>query len=315
MPDAGHASAGHASAAPRAVDVVRLMSALAFAAKAHANQRRKGAAQEPYVNHLIEVAAMVAEVTGGADEDALLAAILHDVVEDTPATLDELADAFGAEVARVVAENSDDMTLPKDERRRARIAAAPGKSPRGRLVKTADLISNLRAMASSPPAGWPTDRKLGYLDGCRALMDAARGPNPAIESLFDEAAAACERAIREDHAADVEGRARAIAQLDAAAGQPVHLIYLANTERRALGPVDVDRFCDRIARTFPSAVIQQAESIYEGARRPILMARIRTDSTEAIMALAQRLCLDFDQRFVGVEVGGRYVRVYADDTG
>jgi len=297
------------------VDVLRLMRAMAFAARAHANQRRKGAAQEPYVNHLIEVAATVAEATGGADEDALIAALLHDVVEDTPATLADLEAAFGAEVARVVAENSDDMSLPKDERRRARIAAAPHKSARGRLVKAADLISNLNAMAASPPAGWPTDRKLGYLDGCRALMDAARGPNPGVERLFDETAAACERAIREDHAADVEGRARAVAQLDAGAGQPVHMIYLANTERRALGPADLDRFCDRIARTFPSAVIQQADAIYEGARRPILIARIRTDSTEAIVALAQRLCLDFGQRFVGVEVSGRYVRVYADDTG
>jgi hypothetical protein len=90
---------------------------------------------------------------------------------------------------------------------------------------------------------------------------------------------------------------------------------MANTGRRALTEADVDLFCDRIARSFPSATIQREEAIYEGARRPILMARIRTDSTDAIVALAQRLCLDFDQRFVGLEVGGRYVRVYADDTG
>lgn len=295
-------------------DIRRVMAALAFAARAHANQRRKGAAQEPYVNHLIEVAQLVAEATGGADEDAIMAALLHDAVEDTPATAEELARLFGAEVARVVVENSDDMTLPKDERRRARIAAAPRKSARARLVKAADLISNLRAMAASPPAGWPTDRKLGYLDGCRALMEAARGFNPAIEAAFAETAAETERAIREDQISDAEGRRRVVAHLDAAVGQPVHLLYMANTGRRDLSEADVDLFCDRIARSFPSATIQREEAIYEGARRPILMARIRTDSTDAIVALAQRLCLDFDQRFVGLEVGGRYVRVYADDT-
>jgi hypothetical protein len=304
------------SAAPdSAAAVLRILDALAFAARAHANQRRKGAAQEPYVNHLIEVAQLVAEATGGTDPDAIVAALLHDAVEDTPTTADELADRFGPEVARMVAENSDDMTLPKDERRRARIAGAARKSPRARLVKAADLVSNLRAMAASPPAGWSSDRKLGYLEACRQLMDAARGPNPSIEAVFDATAAETERAIRADLADDAEGRARAVARLDAAAGQPVHVVYLPNTRRRALTEADVDLFCDRIARVFPAAVIQREEAIYEGARRPILLARIRTDSTEAIVALAQRLCLDFAQRFVGVEVDGRYLRIYADDTG
>jgi len=291
----------------RAPDILRVMTALDFAARAHANQRRKGAAQEPYVNHLIEVARLVAEASGGGDEDAVVAALLHDVVEDTPVTAEELAAAFGAEVARVVVENSDDMSLPKDERRRARIAAAARKSARARLVKAADLISNLRAMA--------TDRKLGYLDGCRQLMDAARGPNPAIEAVFDATAAAVERAIREEQIDASDGHAAAVAQLDRAAGQPVYMLYLPNTERRPLTEADLDLFCDRIARSFPSATIQRADAIFEGARRPVLLARIRSDSGSAIVALAQRLCLDFRQRFVGVEVDGRYVRVYADDTG
>ncbi len=302
-------------ARPRAPDILRVMAALDFAARAHANQRRKGAAQEPYVNHLIEVARLVAEASGGADEDAVVAALLHDVVEDTPVTAEDLAAAFGAEVARVVIENSDDMSLPKDERRRARISAAPRKTARARLVKAADLISNLRAMAHSPPAGWPADRKLGYLDGCRQLMDAARGPNPAIEAVFDATAAEVERAIREEQIDASEGHAAAVAQLDRAAGQPVYMLYLPNTERRPLTEADLDLFCDRIARSFPSATIQRADAIFEGARRPVLLARIRSDSGSAIVALAQRLCLDFRQRFVGVEVDGRYVRVYADDTG
>ena len=295
-------------------DIDRVFDALTFAARAHANQRRKGAAQEPYINHLIEVADLVRAATDGTDEDALVAALLHDVVEDTPVTSDEIAERFGDEVARAVLENSDDMTLPKDARRAARIAAAAHKSHRARLVKAADLISNLRAVAKSPPAGWGCDRQLGYLDGCRQLMDAMRGFNPALEARFDAETAEAERIIRAQMIPGLDVDA-AVAQLDAAGGQPVHLIYLANTERAELGDAAVEMLCAIIARSFPSAVVEEAHGIYEGARRPVLIARIRTDSTGGIVALAQRICLEFHQRFVGIEVGGRYLRVYADDTG
>ncbi|CAN3992451.1 hypothetical protein [Methylocystis bryophila] len=103
--------------------------------------------------------------------------------------------------------------------------------------------------------------------------------------------------------------------LDSVIGQAVHLVYLPNTKGRAITDADVDRLCETISRNFPSATVQHAEAIFDGSRRPILLARIRTDSTDAVVALAQRLCLVFDQRFVGIEVGGRYIRVYADDTG
>ncbi len=295
--------------------VTRLTGALAFAARAHANQRRKGAAQEPYINHLVEVLDLVAKATDGEDTELLIAALLHDVCEDTAVTQSELAEAFGDRVAGIVHENSDDMSLPKDERRRRRIAGMATKSPEARIVKMADIISNLRAIMTSPPAGWPTDRKLGYLEGCRQLVDAGRGANATLEAAFDETAAEVERAVRTESADDADGRRTALRELDADIGQPVHLVYLPNTGGRRLGEPDVDKLCGIIARSFPSATVQPAEAIYEGRRRPILMARIRTDSTEAVVTLAQRLCLAFDQRFIGVEVGGRYIRIYADDTG
>lgn len=309
----GALATGPRDDAARPVDPLSLWEALGFAAAAHANQRRKGAAQEPYVNHLIEVAGLVLEATAGRDAAAAVAALLHDVVEDTPTTLSDLEAHFGADVARLVAETSDDMSLPKDERRRARIAAASRKSARARLVKTADLISNLRAVSKSPPAGWGADRQLGYLDGCRQLMDAMRGPHPGLEARFDAEAAAAERLIREQMAPGLDVPA-VVARLDSAAGQPVHLVYLANTEREPLGAAELERFCDLIAQGFPSAVIEEAHGLYEGARRPVYVARIRTDATEAVVALAQRLCLAFRQRFVGIEIDGRYLRIYSDDT-
>lgn len=295
--------------------IPRLTAALAFAAEAHANQRRKGAAQEPYLNHLIEVMDLVAQATGGDDPELLIGALLHDVVEDTPVTLEEVAERFGPRVAEIVRDASDDMSLPKDERRRARIAAMARKPAASRMVKIADVISNLRAIATSPPAGWPADRKLGYLDGCRHLIDAGRGANAALEAVFDETAAQVERCVRDGAALEIDGRVAAAHHLENAIGQPVYLVYLANTTARALTAADTGRLAEIIARSFPSATIQAAEAIYEGQLRPVLIARLRTDSTEAVVALAQRLCLAFDQRFVGIEVGGRYIRIYADDTG
>lgn len=294
--------------------VTEMTRALAFAAEAHANQRRKGAAQEPYINHLIEVLDLVARATGGADPELLQAAVLHDVIEDTARGAADVADAFGVRVRDIILENSDDMSLPKEERRRHRIAAMATKSAAARIVKMADVISNLRAMAVSPPAGWSADWKLGYLDGCRKLIDAGRGANAELEALFDQTARDVERAIREEAAFEIEGRKVAVRHLENAVGQQVHLIYLPNTGCRALGDADMETFCQILARNFPSATVQQADAIYEGRRRQILLARVRTDSTEAIVSLAQRLCLDFDQTFVGVEVDGRYVRIYSDDT-
>jgi hypothetical protein len=294
--------------------VTELARALTFAAAAHVNQRRKGAAQEPYIGHVIEVLDLVACATGGDDIELCVAALLHDVIEDTAVTPAAIEDAFGPRVLRIVEENSDDMTLPKEERRRRRITAMARKSPEARIIKIADVISNLRALVASPPAGWSAERKLGYLNGCRQLVDAGRGVNSEIEALFDLAAADAERSIREEAVLDVDGHAVALRQLESAIGQPVHLVYLLNNANRPITEADVDTFCRAIARSFPGATVQHAEALFEGRRRPVLVARIRSDDTESVVALAQHLCLTFDERFVGIEVEGRYIRIYADDT-
>jgi len=294
--------------------ITELTRALTFAAAAHVNQRRKGAAQEPYIDHVIEVLDLVACATGGGDVELCMAALLHDVIEDTAVPPAAIEEAFGPRVLRIVAENSDDMALPKEERRRRRIAAMPGKSPEARIIKIADVISNLRALVASPPAGWSAERRLGYLNGCRQLVDAGRGVNSEIEALFDRTAADAERSIREEDSMNIDDHAAALRRLESAIGQPVHLVYLPNTANRPITDADVDTLCREIARSFPAATVQHAEALFEGHRRPILLARIRSDSTESVVALAQRLCLTFNERFVGIEVEGRYIRIYADDT-
>ena len=294
--------------------ITELSRALVFASRAHTNQRRKGAAQEPYINHLIEVMDLVGRTTDAADVELMIAALMHDVLEDTPVTPAELTDAFGARVTAIVQECSDDMTLPKPERRAHRIASMPGKSPEARMVKTADVISNIRAMVISAPAGWTAEWKLHYLDGCRQLITAGRGVNPALEAVFDQTHDDALAAIREGRQMSIDGVPEALHELQNTIGQPVHKVYMANTQARPLTDEDLDKLGRMIAARFPSGTIEKGHAVYDGRMREIFMTYIRTDSSSAIVAFAQQLCVDFGQTFAGIEVGGRYIRIYADDT-
>ncbi|MDV7144612.1 HD domain-containing protein [Tropicimonas sp. TH_r6] len=295
-------------------DTLTLARALTFAADTHRNQRRKGAAQEPYINHLIEVMELVAQATDGQDGEILVAALLHDAIEDAGVTAEEIEARFGARVARIVVENTDDMSLSKPERRARRIAAMGDKPVDSRIVKIADVVSNLRSLVVSAPAGWDVERKLNYLKGCRQLIEAGRGANAALETLFDETAVEVESSVRGDRPMTIGGREEALRHLEVEMGQHVHLVYLPNTQLRWLTGADIQKLAQEAAIFFPSAAIHEAHATFDGKLRKILLARIRTDDSDAVVAFGQRLCLAFEQEFVGIEVGGRYIRVYADDT-
>ena len=171
-------------------DVLALTRALIFAARKHSDQRRKGAAAEPYVNHLAEVALLVAEATEGRDVEAVVAALLHDTLEDTRTTREELEREFGPEVAAVVAEVTDDKGLPKAERKRLQVEHAARKSDRAKLVKIADKTSNLRSILESPPLGWDRARRREYFEWSRRVVAGCRGVSPRLEGWFDSAYAA-----------------------------------------------------------------------------------------------------------------------------
>jgi len=162
-----------------------LLRAAEFAAVLHTDQRRKGARAEPYINHPIEVARLIAQATEGTCTDAIIAALLHDTVEDTAATLKDVAAAFGDEIAAIVAEVTDDKSLPKAERKKRQVESAAAKSYPARLVKLADKISNLQSMQESPPAGWPLIRRREYFLWTRAVVDRLRGTNAELETRFD----------------------------------------------------------------------------------------------------------------------------------
>lgn len=167
--------------------VVLIARAADFAARAHVAQRRKGDAQEPYINHLAEVALLLTQATGGEDATLVAAGWLHDTLEDTDTEREELETLFGPAVAAIVAEVTDDKSLVKAERKRLQVETAPHKSEQARLLKMADKTSNLRAIASSPPSGWDFARRLAYLDWAEAVVAGCRGLNPQLEQTFDEA--------------------------------------------------------------------------------------------------------------------------------
>ncbi|MGE0627882.1 MAG: HD domain-containing protein [Hyphomicrobiaceae bacterium] len=166
---------------------VLIARAANYAARMHTSQRRKGIAQEPYLNHLAEVAMLVAEATDGNDPVLVAAAWLHDTLEDTEAEREELEALFGRDVAAIVAEITDDKSLKKAERKRLQIENAPQKSRQARLLKIADKTSNLRALAISPPAGWDAARREEYVAWAEAVVAGCRGLNTELEKTFDAA--------------------------------------------------------------------------------------------------------------------------------
>lgn len=165
----------------------RLLSALAFAAQKHRDQRRKDLVASPYINHPIALANVLANETDIDDERVLVAAILHDTLEDTETTVIELVREFGQEIADIVVEVSDDKALPAAERKRLQVEHAGTISRRAKLVKLADKICNLRDIANSPPADWSLERQRAYFDWAKAVVDNLRGAHLSLEHVFDEA--------------------------------------------------------------------------------------------------------------------------------
>ncbi len=164
-----------------------VMKALEFAAHKHRDQRRKDASASPYINHPIALANVLTREGGVAEESVLIAAILHDTLEDTQTTRAELADTFGEHIASIVVEVTDDDRLLKAERKRLQIEHAASISREAKLVKLADKICNVRDVADHPPARWDLARRREYFDWAKAVVDRMRGTHAELERRFDAA--------------------------------------------------------------------------------------------------------------------------------
>jgi len=174
---------------------IAVLRAADAAARWHVNQRRKGANQEPYINHLLEVATFVAVATEGKDPELVVAALLHDSIEDHEVPRAVLAEKFGEGVAALVEEVTDDKSLPKQERKQLQIEHAAKASRRAKILKLADKTSNLRSIAVSPPPDWSVKRRLEYVAWARSVTAGLIGVSDWLEAEFAEAAKQAERSI------------------------------------------------------------------------------------------------------------------------
>jgi len=167
-------------------DLTLIIKAVNFAAAKHRGQSRKDEENTPYINHPISLANLLVHEGGVTDINIIMTALLHDTIEDTDATADEIEALFGATIKDFVLEVSDDKSLPSPERKRLQIAHASSCSYEARLVKLADKICNLQDMQTRPPVKWSLLRKQEYFDWASEVIDQLRGTHAELEVMFDE---------------------------------------------------------------------------------------------------------------------------------
>jgi len=164
-----------------------VMKAADFAARAHRRQRRKDEEATPYVNHVIEVAFLLAQA--GCEAEVVAAGLLHDTIEDTGVTYEELAVEFGPRVADLVAAVTDDKSLPKQVRKEKQVEHARAASAEVGAIKTADKTSNLRSIHAAPPAGWSIERRIEYVAWTHRVVSSLPSPNEALMVEYSAARA------------------------------------------------------------------------------------------------------------------------------
>mmetsp|Transcript_7909 Transcript_7909/g.17318 ORF Transcript_7909/g.17318 Transcript_7909/m.17318 type:complete len:203 (-) Transcript_7909:216-824(-) len=166
------------------MSIVDFVDACNFAAQKHVNQRRKGD-DSPYINHTIGVAHILT-LAGISDVDILKAAVLHDTVEDTDTSIEELYARFGEKVGGIVKQVSDDKSLSKVERKKHQVTHAANVSVGARLVKLADKLYNCQDIITSPPKGWSMERAQGYFVWSKKVVDQLKGLNEYLDDAFSE---------------------------------------------------------------------------------------------------------------------------------
>lgn len=164
-----------------------IVKALKFAEHKHRFQCRKDSCKSPYIKHPIDLLSILVNEADITDENVLCAALLHDTIEDTDTSAEELRIVFGEKITNIVLEVTDDKDLPKQERKELQVAHAAHSSPEAKLVKFADKIANVRDIKIDPPQGWDQLRIDEYYAWSKRVIDQLRGTNETLETLFDRA--------------------------------------------------------------------------------------------------------------------------------
>ena len=177
-------------------DINKLIEAASFAAQRHTGHQRKGSDKQPYINHPLEVANLLANVGKVDDIDVLIAGLLHDTVEDVGVKKEEIEERFGDRVTGFVMEVTDDKSLPKPERKRLQVEHAPHLSHEAKQIKLADKISNITDVTNNPPHDWDMQRLREYVEWGEKVVAGLRGANPSLEKKFDEITAKARAAVQ-----------------------------------------------------------------------------------------------------------------------
>jgi len=172
-----------------------LLKALRFSAEKHTHQRRKDAKASPYINHPIQVAEILWTLGDVRDQTLLLASILHDTIEDTATTPDEIKMEFGEDVLALVLEVTGDKSLPKQVRKQLQVENAAHKTRNAKLLKLADKISNVQDIITSPPKDWSLERRREYLLWTERVVAGLRGVSPKLENRYDAILAEGKRSL------------------------------------------------------------------------------------------------------------------------
>ncbi|KAK0423814.1 hypothetical protein QR680_008343 [Steinernema hermaphroditum] len=181
-PDAPSDSSNHGGPA----DLHLVLKAADYAARRHRHQKRKDVSGTPYINHPLGVAYILSDEAKVSDAATLAAAILHDTVEDTKATFDEIKELFGDEICKIVRECTDDKSQPKHARKQAQIDNASKHSHKAKLVHLADKLYNLRDLERATPIGWDKRRVHEYFKWSKQVIAELKGTNDTLEALLDD---------------------------------------------------------------------------------------------------------------------------------
>lgn len=162
-----------------------IFEAAVFAARKHQGQVRKDDHASPYITHPLTVAREIYATGKVYDQQILVAAILHDTIEDTKTTQEELRQLFGEDVLSIVLEVTDDKSIQKERRKQLQVIHAPQLSYAARIIKFADKLANCRDILLMPPKDWDLVRRQDYIQWSADVLAQVRGTNPPLESAFD----------------------------------------------------------------------------------------------------------------------------------
>lgn len=166
------------------MSIAKIIQAASFATIRHRNQKRKNSIKSPYIEHPMQVAEILTQIGLVEDADVIIGALLHDTVEDTGTTIEEIAIRFGVRVASLVAELSDDKSLPKPVRKQLQIDNSKHKSLGAKQIGICDKICNIRDLAYSPPTDWSVERMREYIDWSDKVVEGYKGCNAALEGYY-----------------------------------------------------------------------------------------------------------------------------------